>query len=46
MKGKMDRLWGLAGVANGGELCSRGLDACTRKEKVDEDEKPPEHANG
>ena len=46
MKGKMDRLWGLAGVANGGEHCSRGLGACARKEKGDEDEKPPEHANG
>ena len=57
MKSKMDRLWGarvrgtaagrrgLASVANGGELCSRGLGACARKEKGDEDEKPPEHAN-
>ena len=37
---------GLAGVASGGELCSRGLGACARKEKGDEDEKPLEHANG
>ena len=38
--------WGLAGVANGGELYSCGLSACAKKEKGDEDEKPPEHANG